>query len=86
MTRQSEKTQEERIIAREFAIELVDMANLNNEALELAQARAKAVQDRIIAERERTKKKPFWKRTQEEKKHAKRIAQANENLESAEGQ
>ena len=62
------------------------MQVLIQEALEQAQARAKAVQARIEAEQERTKNKQFWKRSKEEKKHFNRIVEAEKNLNQTEGE
>ena len=62
------------------------MEILKKEALDQAEAKAKAVEERIKAEQERTKKKPFWQRTKEENQHAKRIEQASENLSKGGGE
>lgn len=80
MARRHKNTEEDGILKTHFADQIKDMQVLIQEALEQAQARAKAVQDRIKADQERIANKPRWKRTKEENKHADRIAKAEENL------
>ncbi len=86
MARRHKNTEEDSKFQTHFSKELADMEILKKEALEQAQARAKAVQERIKVEQERTKKQPFWKRSKEEKKHFNRIVEAEKNLNQTEGE
>lgn len=82
MPKQSERRKEAKVLASKFSTESVDMAKLDQERIELQQLLAAAVIERRKEERERTMAKPHKQRTTEEKRHAQRIGEAQENLDS----
>jgi hypothetical protein len=86
MTRQSEKTREAKLFATEFAEEMAGVKVLDAELLEAAKARTDALEQRKLEERKRTLDKSHKDRTKEEKQHAERINQANENIQRIEGE